>query len=165
MVKKLCLIFLFIAIICGISIVSNAAETPILDTTPYPNSEPRNDFFANGTPITITEKVGGGVTITWTGGSMDVVSGTRIFGGGNEGKSYTTSNIVMNSGTVSHIYGGGRGSVSQTSNVDTANITINGGTISKSIYGGGALSSRVKNTKIVVNAGQIANINGRRISF
>lgn len=90
-------------------------------------------FFANGTPITITERESGeGALITWEGGSQLVGPNAIIFGGCHNSKTYVDTNITMNGGTVKHIFGGGL----HESYVGTANVVLNGGSV-QYVMGGG----------------------------
>lgn len=102
-----------------------------------------NAFFANGTLVVISENTGADaaekpVLVTWVGangsGTMALDSNVSIFGGGhNDGRTFETTNVSMNGGTVRNIFGGGL----HKSNVVTANVVVNGGTVA-SVSGGGA---------------------------
>lgn len=78
-----------------------------------------------------------------------------------DGSNYKSSNIIMNSGEVSVIVGGG---VSIQENlpakVENSTITINGGTVLGSVIGGGYLYSEVTNSNIIVNNGNVAAVGG-----
>ena len=63
-------------------------------------------FFANGTPITISES-GDGTVITWADGSVEVANNTNVFGGYHDDDTAVETSIVMNGGTVNAILGGG----------------------------------------------------------
>ena len=120
--KKL---FCFLALIATfglINIPSYAAESPSYDST-YNNNQ--GAFFANGTPIIISE-VDGNTTITWDGGSQIVPNTVSVFGGG-QGYSYTgTVNLTISDGDMSNSYVTAGGSNGYTG---TANVKLTGGKI------------------------------------
>ena len=120
--KKL---FCFLALIATfglINIPSYAAESPSYDST-YNNNQ--GAFFANGTPIIISE-VDGNTTITWDGGSQIVPNTVSVFGGG-QGYSYTgTVNLTISDGDMSNSYVTAGGSNGYTG---TANVKLTGGNI------------------------------------
>ena len=154
--KKL---FCFLALITTfglINIPSYAAEAPAYDST-YNNNQ--GAFFANGTPIVISE-VDGNTTITWNGGSQIVPNTISVFGGGNGGN-YNSSKITMKSGTVQNLVAGGLGyTADKSSTVTTANIIINGGTISNAVAGGGYFNAKVNESNIQMNGGTALTVQG-----
>ena len=154
--KKL---FCFLALITTfglINIPSYAAEAPSYDST-YNNNQ--GAFFANGTPIVISE-VEGNTTITWNGGSQIVPNTVSVFGGGNGGN-YNSSKITMKSGTVQNLVAGGLGySADKSSTVTTANVIINGGTISNAVVGGGYFNAKVNKSNIQMNGGTALTVQG-----
>lgn len=154
--KKL---FCFLALIATfglINIPSYAAEAPSYDST-YNNNQ--GAFFANGTPIVISE-VDGNTTITWDGGSQIVPNTVSVFGGGNGGN-YESSQITMESGTVQNLVAGGLGyTADKSSTVTTANVIINGGTISNAVAGGGYFNAKVNETNIQMYGGTALTVQG-----
>ena len=152
-------IFCFLVLITTfglINIPSYAAETPSYDST-YNNNQ--GAFFANGTPIIISE-VDGNTIITWNGGSQIVPNTVSVFGGGNGGN-YNSSKITMKSGTVQNLIAGGLGySADKSSTVTTANIIINGGTISNAVAGGGYFNAKVNKSNIQMNGGTALTVQG-----
>lgn len=154
--KKL---FCFLALIATfglINIPSYAAEAPSYDST-YNNNQ--GAFFANGTPIVISE-VDGNTTITWDGGSQIVPNTVSVFGGGNGGN-YESSQITMESGTVQNLVAGGIGyTADKSSTVATSNVIINGGTISNAITGGGYFNAKVNESNIQMNGGTALTVQG-----
>lgn len=141
---------------------AEAAKTPIYDAL-------NNVFYANGTPITIIEE--NGVTvISWDNGFQEVDKEVIVYGGGVAGTSYESSSITMNSGTVASIYGGGKGTTTESADVENVSITINGGTIisykegtkyyAGTVYGGGSLSSKTEVVDIKVKGGTIGTLSG-----
>ena len=139
-----------------INIPSYAAEAPSYDST-YNNN--KGAFFANGTPIVISE-VDGNTIITWNGGSQIVPNTVSVFGGGNGGN-YNSSKITMKSGTVQNLIAGGLGySADISSTVTTANIIINGGTISNAVAGGGYFNAKVNTSNIQMNGGTALTVQG-----
>ena len=91
-------------------------------------------FLANGTEITIeAPKVGTGALIKWEGGELEVTADTTIVGGMHNSDTEVNTSIVMNGGTVKHIFAGGL----HKSYVDTSYVALNGGTVTGSIMGGG----------------------------
>lgn len=154
--KKL---FCFLALIATfglINIPSYAAESPSYDST-YNNNQ--GAFFANGTPIIISE-VDGNTIITWDGGSQIVPNTVSVFGGGNGGN-YDSSQITMESGTVQNLVAGGLGyTADKSSTVTTANVIINGGTISNAVAGGGYFNAKVNESNIQMNGGTALTVQG-----
>lgn len=152
-------IFCFLAIIATfglINIPSYAAETPVYDGT-FNNNQ--GAFFANGTPIVISE-IDGNTTITWNGGNQIVPNTVSVFGGGNGGN-YESSQITMESGTVQNLVAGGLGySADKSSTVTTANVIINGGTISNAVTGGGYFNAKVNESNIQMNGGTALTVQG-----
>ena len=113
------------------------AETskPITPTTE--TIENKQLVFANGVPITITQKDGNTNTVTWDGGTMDISTTATVFGGTHDSDTtLQNTSVTMNSGTVNAIFGGGL----HKSHVVNSNVTINGGSIPSQVAGGGASS-------------------------
>lgn len=149
-------IFCFLALIGLINIPSYAAEAPSYDST-YNNNQ--GAFFANGTPIVISE-VDRNTTITWDGGSQIVPNTVSVFGGGNGGN-YDSSQITMESGTVQNLVAGGLGyTADKSSTVTNANVIINGGTISNAVAGGGYFNAKVNKSNIQMNGGTALTVQG-----
>lgn len=152
-------IFCFLALIATfglINIPSYAAEAPSYDST-YNNNQ--GAFFANGTPIVISE-VDRNTTITWDGGSQIVPNTVSVFGGGNGGN-YDSSQITMESGTVQNLVAGGLGyTADKSSTVTNANVIINGGTISNAVAGGGYFNAKVNKSNIQMNGGTALTVQG-----
>lgn len=120
--KKLFCFLAWIATFGLINIPSYAAESPSYDST-YNNNQ--GAFFANGTPIIISE-VDGNTSITWDGGSQIVPNTVSVFGGG-QGYSYTgTVNLTISDGDMSNSYVTAGGSNGYTG---TANVKLTGGNI------------------------------------
>ncbi len=136
--KKL---FCFLAIIATfglINIPAFATEAPSYDSTYNSNT---GAFFANGTPIVISE-VDGNTVITWDGGSQIVPNTVSVFGGGICGN-YDSTQITMESGNIQNLIGGGIGyTPDNSSNVINTNIQMNGGT-ALSVQGGGMASGKI----------------------
>lgn len=154
--KKL---FCFLALIATfglINILSYAAESPSYDST-YNNNQ--GAFFANGTPIVISE-IDGNTTITWNSGNQIVPNTVSVFGGGNGGN-YESSQITMESGTVQNLVAGGIGyTADKSSTVTTANVIINGGTISNAVAGGGYFNAKVNESNIQMKDGTALTVQG-----
>lgn len=154
--KKL---FCFLAIIATfglINIPSFATEAPSYDSTYNSNT---GAFFANGTPIVISE-VDGNTVITWDGGSQIVPNTVSVFGGGVSGN-YDSTQITMESGTIQNLIGGGIGyTPDNSSNVINTNITINGGTITNAVTGSGYFNAKVSNSNIQMNGGTALSVQG-----
>ena len=154
--KKL---FCFLAIIATfglINIPSFATEAPSYDSTYNSNT---GAFFANGTPIVISE-VDGNTVITWDGGSQIVPNTVSVFGGG-VGGNYDSTQITMESGTIQNLIGGGIGyTPDNSSNVINTNITINGGTITNAVTGSGYFNAKVSNSNIQMNGGTALSVQG-----
>ena len=95
-------------------------------------------FFANGTPITISERTDGQEGAIISDGTKEYVvpSNTYVFGGSHESDERIESvDITMNGGQIHGIAGGGL----HKSNVGKVTIVVNGGKIDN-IQGGGAAS-------------------------
>lgn len=154
--KKL---FCFLAIIATfglINIPAFATETPSYDATYNSNN---GAFFANGTPIVISE-VDGNTVITWDGGSQVVPNTVSVFGGG-VGGNYDSTQITMESGTIQNLIGGGIGyTPDNSSNVINTNITINDGTITNAVTGSGYFNAKVSNSNIQMNGGTALSVQG-----
>lgn len=159
MKKIICLIVITTITLLSLGTLSNAVNiSPEYDAT-FDNG--KGIFYANGNAITINKNQSGETIVTWDGGQQKVESTVRIIGGGKEGTSFETSNITMQGGTVSHIYGGGA-SLNSTSiaTVTNSNVVINGGTVLQTVYGGGLLFTITSNSNITVNGGTIKSICG-----
>lgn len=154
--KKLFCLLLMIITFGLINTSSYAVESPQYDETYNYN---QGAFFANGTPIVISE-VDGKTVITWNGGSQTVPNTVSVFGGGNGGN-YASSQITMESGTVQNIIGGGIGySADNASTVTTSNIIINNGIISNAVTGGGYFNAQVDISNIQINGGSAISVQG-----
>lgn len=154
--KKLFCLLLMIITFGLINTSSYAVESPQYDETYNYN---QGAFFANGTPIVISE-VDGKNVITWDGGSQTVPNTVSVFGGGNGGN-YASSQITMESGTVQNIIGGGIGySADNASTVTTSNIIINNGIISNAVTGGGYFNAQVDISNIQINGGSAISVQG-----
>lgn len=96
-------------------------------------------FFANGNSIIIKERPDGeaGALITWgESGEALVPANTYVFGGAHDDDTPMLTDIIMEGGTVSAIFGGGL----HKSYVSEAYIEIKAGTINYQVCGGGASS-------------------------
>lgn len=97
-------------------------------------------LFCNGVGIIVSDS-GGDNVITYyldidTTEMIHIPYGVRIYGGGNSLEmplNFAASSIIMNSGNIADIIGGGLGGCS----VGTSSIVVNGGTVSGVIAGGG----------------------------
>lgn len=157
--KKIIFLFIlfFSVLLCNFT-MCYAADGPIYDAT-FNNNQ--GAFFANGTDITIDINDDNNTIISWQDGNQIVPPTVTVFGGGNEGTSYESSNITMNSGEVTRIVGGGLSTNSESiAKVENSNITINGGIVSLGISGGGFLYAEVTNANVTVNNGTIGDIEG-----
>ncbi|WP_124100143.1 LPXTG cell wall anchor domain-containing protein [Ruminococcus sp. Marseille-P6503] len=102
----------------------------------------KNEFFANGTPITITEAATDGktATITWDGGSQEIDSNDTVYGGSDTTASnihLASTSVTMNGGTVHYIVGGNKTTNEKNcdySIIDLVTLDINGGSINE-LYG------------------------------
>ena len=154
--KKLFCFLVMIATFGLINVSSYAAETPVYDETFYNN---QGAFYANGTPIVISE-IDGNTTITWDGGKQTVPNTVSVFGGGNGGN-YELSQITMESGTVQNLVAGGIGfTADKPSTVTNANVTINGGLISNAVTGGGYFNAEVVTSNLKINGGTALTVQG-----
>ena len=131
----------------------------------------RGNLYCNGVGVIIEDSGTDNLIIydldTNTREEMHVPYETRIFGGGDGTKkpcSYAGSSIVMNSGQVKSIRGGGLGGC----NVGSASIVVNGGKISSEIAAGGgnnqvtddATGNIVGYSSVVVNGGEALMLYG-----
>ena len=140
------------------------AKAEVTPTTPYYDEE--YGLFACGTTVTIDDSAEEGkIDVTWHDDEgkhvLKISEGSNIYGGGNAGNSpadYPSSCIIVNSGIVRNVTGGGVGG-----NVGHATIIVNGGTFlasQGSIIGGGigydnvkskAYRTEVGNAEIIIN--------------
>ena len=154
--KKLFCFLAIIATFCLINIPSFATESPSYDETYNSN---QGAFFANGTPIVISE-IDGKTVITWENGSQTVPNTVSVFGGGNGGN-YESSKIIMESGTVQNLIAGGIGYTADTATtITTANLIINGGVVTNAVTGGGYFNAKVNTSNIQMNGGTVLSIQG-----
>lgn len=79
----------------------------------------------------------------------------NIFGGNNAGGITNTSNVTVNSGNISNIYGGGN-----STNSGITYVNINGGTITGDVFGGSNLVGTVQESNVTINNGNINNVYG-----
>lgn len=95
-------------------------------------------FFANGTPITISDRTDGqeGSLISWEGGSANVSPATNVFGGSHDNDAAMTTSITMTGGTVNSVFGGGM----HKSHVTEARVALESGVVTSQVAGGGASS-------------------------
>lgn len=148
-----------IVIVFGLfNVISYAADDPNY-IPEYNNNE--GAFYANGTPIKIAENSTGDTVITWDGGNQIVKSTVTVFGGGANGTSYDSSNIMMESGTVQDLVGGGSSTDElKPSIVEISNITVNGGIVTQTLSGGGYAYAQVREANVNINSGKINSITG-----
>lgn len=129
----------------------------LLVTPVYAEGTPEfdgEDFYANGTQIMISQRTDGqaGALISWNGGSQVVPTNVRIFGGGKNTSSYTSSSIRMTGGTVGAIFGGG---LSANDYVENVEIVINGTDAYVSYLTVGGLEGNSNKTSLTLNSGTI----------
>lgn len=118
-------------------------------------------LYANGNDIIINKNSNGKTIVNWDGGNVEVPETVCIVGGGKEETVYEKSNIIMEDGTVSLIYGGGMSLIeNKISTVNTSNVTINGGTVLETVYGGGLIYSKVETGNLTINGGIIKSVVG-----
>ena len=170
---------LALSLSAGLSVFAAPAAEPSWEVT----TNTWNRFYANGTPITITTDGAGGAVITWASGSQTfpaaIAAKLVVYGGGGDipypttgsasapttagtatGNDYDSSSVIMESGEVFQIFGGGRKTGVTTTDVKmnggtaagifggsrggavtTANVTMSAGLIYETIYGGGQATS------------------------
>ena len=80
---------------------------------------------------------------------------STIYGGSNGNGTVTTSNIYLESGTVTDVYGGGYGGTTT-----TANVNLEGTATATSIYGGSNTSGTVGTSNVMLKTGTVANVFG-----
>lgn len=169
--KKILAVFLSLCMAMSLLPVTALAADETGEISPPTASG--NNFFANGTPITITEKIpDGGVQATVEGFaatgtsayiSWDDDGTTQYVGvsnavsvwGGADGSSRPVSvastSITMTGGTVKNILGGNLGQENADQNgcssvTGDVNISITGGSVTELIYGGGENNTCVDGT-------------------
>ncbi len=110
---------------------------------------------------TVTDVYGGGYGGTTTTSNINLGSSdggtatvTSIYGGPNLGGTVGTSNVMLKSGTVTNVFGGGN-----SAEVGTANVTLDGITID-TIHGGSKDSRVTANTNVVLKSGTVTNVFG-----
>ena len=122
------------------SVITATAINSALAKTDEPTSIQTSKclyFFANGTPITITEREDGqpGATVTWENGSMDLASNANVFGGRHDDDTLTNTSVTMVGGKLASINGGGL----HKSHTVISKVVMTGGCVSD-IRGGGCSS-------------------------
>ena len=127
---------------------------------------------ANGSPS-------GTVTVTTGGNNTTTI--TNVFGGGNQADSIATSTTVNieNNSNITNVYGGGNqaavpvtnvnlngghatyifGGSNQSGNITTSNVTTTGGT-STAIYGGNKSGGTTSTSNVLINGGTIVTVYG-----
>ena len=110
--------------------VNAVSKTPTTETIAS-----KEFLFANGTPITITEREDGvaGAKVVFDGGEFLVSENAYIFGGCHNDDTLVNSNITIEGGTVRNIFGGGL----HKSHTVKAKIVMTGGIV-KNLSGGAA---------------------------
>ena len=110
---------------------------------------------------TVTDVYGGGYGGTTTTSNINLGSSdggtatvTSIYGGPNLGGTVGTSNVMLKSGTVTNVFGGGN-----SAEVRTANVTLDGITID-TIHGGSKDSRVTANTNVILKSGTVTNVFG-----
>ncbi|MBR7138806.1 MAG: hypothetical protein IKD44_04610, partial [Lentisphaeria bacterium] len=134
----------------GITLVTEATAA---DSGFMSSYNPGSKYFcANGLEVTISERTDaqGGYTASWTfegeSYSMDLAADVILIGGAWDSEVASVS-IIMNGGTVNHIYGGG-----VTANADVTgdiSVVVNGGNITN-LNGAGGCGSVGGNVNITV---------------
>jgi hypothetical protein len=109
------------------------------------------------------QNYGSNVNIYMSGGQID----GGLYGGSNAYRNAQSVNIEISGGTVQQVYGGGRGT--NTNSCDVTNdavVTMTGGLVTDGLYGGGNINSTVRSTTMHINGGQVgtssntANVHG-----
>ena len=128
------------------------------------------NFYANGQAIRIRAGENNTLDVIYRLGLteqiVNVPENIRFYGGGSgkeKNVEYPGTSIVMESGKVKVIYGGGRNNCT----VGHASIVINGGQLTEGVVGGGAGdqapangAGNVASTSIVINGGNIFMVYG-----
>ena len=137
---------------------------------PYYDAE-RNYLFCNGVGVIVEDGGTDNKILFDLDGvgheEIHVPYGARILGGGDGSQrpcSYSGSSVVMNSGQLKSVFGGGLGGC----NVGSASVVVNGGKITEGILGGGqnnlpnsdATGNIVGYASIVVNGGDALTLYG-----
>ena len=107
----------------------------------------------SGSGIVTVGSVYGGSNTTGDVDSSDIVvnSGTitDLYGGNNEGGTTTSTNIVVNGSTITNLFGGGNKAVT-----GTTEVVVNGGSVTN-IYGGGDEANVTGNTSLTLLGGSV----------
>lgn len=155
------------------AIDKNAADIAELAQPSVPEyDELTQQFFANGQAIRIREGANNTLDVIYRLGIQEQIinipSNANFYGGGNgKGKNveYPGTSIIMESGTVKTIYGGGRNNCT----VGHTSIVVNGGKVTSAVVGGGAADNNtpaeggagnVASSTIVINGGNIMMVYG-----
>ena len=149
-------------------------EEPLVEETAGPTAS-GTSFFANGTPITITDSAPDGATkasfdgsftatgdsayISWNDGEttqyIGVSSDVSVYGGKDGSASAVTvpsTSITMTGGKVANVYGGNRGSQDKSAKNNSkvsGNVTMNfsdDAEVWNLLHGGGAFNTCVEGT-------------------
>ena len=152
-------------------------EEPLVEEPAGPTAS-GTSFFANGTPITITDSAPDGATkasfdgsftatgdsayISWNDGEttqyIGVSSDVSVYGGKDGSASAVTvpsTSITMTGGKVANVYGGNRGSQDKSAEKNskvTGNVTMNfsdDAKVCNLLHGGGAFNTCVEGTVLM----------------
>ena len=137
--------------------------SPLTEET-YTNSEGKEThyIFANGNPVVIEDAGEENISISSENGDLWLTckgDNAIVFGGGKD-RSFDSSSITMNSGTIYSLIGGGYGKEGSSADVTNTRIEMTGGTVKNAIGGGGYHWAQVQNATINVTGGTITNIQG-----
>jgi len=125
-----------------------------------------NIFLQAGT---VTDVYGGGYAASVTTSNIDLegtqievdgetvdvkATATTIYGGTDRDGTVETSNVMLTSGTVTNVFGGGN-----SAEVGTANVTLNGITIFE-IYGGSYNAGITGETNVTLLSGEVTSVFG-----
>ena len=173
MKKKILAVFLSLCMAMSLlPVTALAAEGEGTISSPKASGD---NFFANGTPITISKTAPDGTDVTseykteftatgtsayisWDDDGMTqyvgVSNAVSVWGGADGSSrpvSVASTSITMTGGTVKNILGGNLGQESKTQNgcssvTGNVDISITGGSVTKLIYGGGENNTCVKGT-------------------
>ena len=166
--KKLLATLLALAMLASLCVVPAAAvgaeksdpswiaNSSSIFFSPSQDSAKYTLFFANGTPIVVSDRTDGveGAKISWNAKngeakSVDVPARTIIFGGGYGADTGTGDLTVENAAELNQ----------SGKTFAKSDITLNGGNV-YIVAGGGLYNNKVEEVKIVANAGSVVGANG-----
>jgi len=138
------------------SVYTVSAEVPThtVKLSAFTATRDANTVYLNGIPADINGMAGISLITDKNGNYLEYVGSSSVVYGGSLIGDVESTDITMNGGTLTAIYGG-----SNQKNIDgDVNIVINNGTIT-SLYAG-SMKGTLDNSNVVINGGTVTNLYG-----